>query len=202
MASHAHRSPKLNPAAILLGIAVLVTVAGAAVYASRSSYLRPGDKIWVLGDSIGVGLLPRLSEQLGKLGYVVAGAPVGGTTIAYWAHKTDLVTVPYSWGATVVIVVLGTNDAAEAQQTGQIAVDAALLIGMLRRGNMRVVWLSPATVPKFYKGSLNVHAQLSLTGGATILDARTLPITKQDGVHPDPAGYVMLGEFIVDKLTR
>jgi lysophospholipase L1-like esterase len=193
----------MNPAALFLGIAVAVVIGGIAYGAlSAPRFLAATDRVWLFGDSLGVGLLPRLQQQMPA---TVTGNPIGGTTIQRWAGDDATIGQAKQWGATVALVVLGTNDSAATGAyrltVGQLALT---LEQKLTAAGMRVWWLGPGNVPKFAQGSAEVQARirLALTGTtAVVADPSGLPLNKQDGVHPDPAGYAALAGWIVDRMT-
>lgn len=194
----------MNPAAILLGIAVL-TVAGGIAYAalSPSRFLKSSDRIWLFGDSIGVGLLPRLKQQATV---PVDGNPIGGTTIQRWAGDDASIHAAREWGATVALVVLGTNDAAGGPEyRTHVRPLAATFDAKLRAAGMRVWWLGPGAVPKWPSQGTEVQAAIrsALAGGDSVVaDPSNLSIRKPDGVHPDGAGYSTLADWILGRMAH
>jgi lysophospholipase L1-like esterase len=198
----------MNPAALLLGIAVVGVTAWIIAIATRKSFLQPGDRIWVLGDSLGVGLLHPLIENGKEAGIPVAGDPKGGTIVRQWSQKSDLLAGPKAHGATVALVILGSNDANANDDyiTKELAPNVQLLAGELKQAGMRVVWLIPGAPPGLPKsGKVNeIIESEGYADGFMILDPSDLPVSYQpyDGIHPTPAGYNALADWIFDKLSR
>ena len=192
----------MNPAAICFGVAFLFVTIGVAYAAlSHGPFLRPSDRVWLMGDSIGVGLLPKL---VATIEHDCAGAPVGGTNIQQWLGASK-VQAAQQWGATVVLVVLGTNDAAASSEyRANVATLAEQLCSNIQSAGMRVVWLGPGVVPQFASTSPQVQSDIASacrSMGALVLDPTPLPLHKADGVHPDGAGYATLASWVTQRLT-
>jgi lysophospholipase L1-like esterase len=193
----------MNPATIALAIALLFVGAGFAIAATKPHpLLIPGDKIWLIGDSLGVGLLQPLGEIVLAHNFVLSGAPVGGTTIGYWdAHPVELVE---QWGATVVIVVLGTNDAAATERyRDTVPAKAAHLVSRLHAVGTRVCWVGPGSDFKFSDGGREVQTMIaSSSGSELVLDPTAQKFQKQpDNVHPTTSGYAEMAKWIWNRLS-
>lgn len=193
----------MNPATIALAIALLFVGAGIAIGASRSNpILNRGEKIWLIGDSLGVGLLQPLGEIAQAHGFTLAGEPVGGTTVGYWdAHPIDMAK---QWGASVVVVVLGTNDAAATEQyRDTVASKSAHLVARLHSSGMRVCWVGPGSDFKFLEGGREVQTMVASSSGAEmVLDPTVQKFQKQpDNVHPTTSGYANMAQWIWNRLS-
>lgn len=193
----------MNPAAVCFGIAALCVAIGVAYAAlSRGPFLRPGDRVWLMGDSIGFGLLPKL---IAVLEHDCAGAPIGGTNIQQWLGASKI-QAAQQWGATVVLVVLGTNDAAASQgYRAQVGALASQLCASIQSAGMRIAWLGPGLVPQFASTSPAVQGDIAnacRSMGALALDPTPLALHKADGVHPDGAGYATLASWVTQQLTQ
>lgn len=198
----------MNIAAWFVAITVGAVAIWIAAIASRKAFLKPEDHVWIFGDSLGVGLLPRLIKNGTAAGIQVAGNPKGGTIVLQWAQKSDLLAGPQDFGATVAIVILGSNDAAsqDGYINNELSLNADQLVARLREAGMRVVWLIPGAPPGLPKAS---RVNSIIQGRAffvdfTVLDPSDLPVQYQpyDGIHPTPAGYDALAAWIFDQLTK
>lgn len=177
---------------------------------SRKPMLAPGDKLWVIGDSLGVGLLlpHRLIEEGQAAGVSVAGNPKGGAMTFQWAKKPDLLQPILDFGAHTVLVVLGTNDAAasESYMNRDFPTHVDKLAGRLLAEGLRVVWLAPGTSPGLPHEHTDLVAQTIFDRGAAdgFVTLNTNDIRVQYGnkdVHPTPAGYATLAKGIMGRLT-
>lgn len=175
----------------LLVYAGLAVGAGAAAIAlvSGPPKIRPGMRVFLLGDSLAVGLGRPMSllARDGKVGFDSMAKE--GTRIDQWAKNEALFQKLTAFRPDLILVSLGTND--EYLQLDAGARQAAPLSELLTRLRAKapVVWIGPPTLPK--QG----------TNGATALIRRNVPSShyfpsqnltiprSPDKLHPTAGGY-------------
>lgn len=193
----------------IIGGLVLGVAAWAVAAASAKPKLQASeDRLWVIGDSLGVGLLPRLVEEGKAIGIPVDGNPKGGTIVRQWVNKTDLIDPILDFKATACLVVLGTNDAASGPS--YVADELPLLVHKLamrlKQAGIGVIWIIPGDPPGLTSdksGKVNsiIFNEAELAE-FMVLDPRNTKVdyVHQD-VHPTPAGYRALAGWIMKTLT-
>lgn len=163
--------------------------------------LDPGDHFLLLGDSIGDGVGPPLDALSNVYGTVLTRRTVQGTSILYWAGKTD-----DTWGAYKAIVVsLGSNDAAQLSPSAEMPA-LGKLVADLRSHGAQVFWLVP---PSFTPGALKPK-QLEVANMFAHYDVPPLDLrgphvgveSDPARLHPTPQGYKTLASQVFDALTR
>ena len=190
---------------IVGGGAVLGAAAWAVAARSVSPIMSKGQSLWVIGDSLGVGLLPRLVKLGEEAGITVGGNPKGGSMTFQWAKGSMLGPVQEAQ-VDAILVVLGTNDAAasSAYIYDEFPKYVDSLIAKLKP--TRVMWLVPGTSPGLEKTRTDAVANI-IYERADVNGFGTLD-TNQSGVkyvpkdvHPTPAGYDTLAKWIMSRLT-
>lgn len=198
----------MNLALIIAGItAVVAGGIGLAVRSSRKAWLRPEDRLWVIGDSLGVGLLPQLIKLGDRDGIQTYGVPVGGTNIRQWATKLGPQAIRDA-NATAVLVVLGSNDAAASEDyvTKQAPYYAHQLVRELEAEGLKVWWLAPGETGALAR-SKEIRAMLAAMAFAEGIEEHEvpdwIPYSPFDNIHPTmPAGYQALASWIWDTMTQ
>lgn len=133
----------------LLVYAGLLTVGGvAAASFFGTPNIRPGQKVFLLGDSLAVGLSTPLSQiaKDHKVGF--QSMAVSGTRIDQWANNAAMYQTVRDFQPDLILVSLGTND--EYMQLDARSKQAAPLRKLL--GELRsvapVVWIGPPRLPQ------------------------------------------------------
>jgi lysophospholipase L1-like esterase len=185
------------------------------VYAALS----PDDRIWLIGDSLGVLIKPYLADKAKTEGLPFGGSPVAGSTIIQW----DIELWREKWRMrafkpTLVIVVLGANDACLAPHV--IANEPPFLKSLnrqLNRTKARVVWMGPpkigSTEPLLCWSmkdclaravpGLDAFKAMVVAEGATYLDGRNAGAEMgTDLLHPTVMGRVTWVNWAWDELKR
>jgi hypothetical protein len=178
---------------------------------------KTGDKVVLVGDSIGQGLAKPLAAMLKQLGVtlvsadgktplVVKGVTVKGLLPVIKAHASVL------YGAHTVLVSLGSNDA--AMQSPNVEVQAAEdLVKLLGSTGAQVVWivppsfrLKPDDVPLPATEKKQNQFDMILTNG--LVDNRIEPNDpvfhelSSDSIHlTTPKGYTLFAAQISSELT-
>lgn len=193
-------------APLVFVLASLAAVGAAfAVKAMRKPWLTPNDRVWVIGDSLGVGLLPKLKEIGQRNDIPVVGNPVGGTIIRQWSQK-DLQEIE-TWGATTVLIVLGSNDAnANEQYVRDQAPGYALdLTNKLKKMGVKIWWLAPGQTGALVR-SEEVRSMIEQLAFSESFIAKPvpdfIPYWSADMIHPTPDGYRQLAEWIWAEWNR
>ena len=160
-----------------------------AVEEKQLALVPSGKKVLIIGDSLAVGLSPELSKLLRKNGYTTASHAKIGTNTVQWLKwiKEDLAVHKPS----LVIVSLGTNDAAANQQWIERNKESFLkLIKQVESSGAKIMWIGP---PEFDAKLLPrvPYVRDIIIGAAPIFyDSRGFDIPRaSDKIHSTPAGY-------------
>lgn len=166
----------------------------------------PGDlngdgaaRVVAVGDSIMEGAAPQIEEVFRSAGYEVAvDTAVSRSTLA----GVDLVRFYTAMGADAVVVMLGANDAGNAE-TFRIrvrsVVDAA-------QGAPLLMWMTIPEVRDYYPAANEVIRQeMSVRVGGSVLDwspvAASVGVTAGDGLHLTPTGIETMTGFLVPSVV-
>ncbi len=197
----------MNLALIIAGITTVAAIGiGMAVRASRRAWLNTDDRLWVIGDSLGVGLLPWLMKLGDRDGIQVYGTPVGGTNIRQWATKLTPEAVRDA-DATAVLIVLGSNDAAASEEyvTKQAPYYAHELVRNLQAAGLKVWWLAPGETGAL-KHSISIRTMLSAMSFSEGIEEHEvpdwIPYSQADKIHPTPSGYQSLAAWVWDLMGQ
>lgn len=183
----------------------------------------PQDRIWVIGDSQGVGLLPELKKLSAAQGGApeVNGGPVGGLNIWQWINwghmraTEERPAVPVreaidqgaALGFNVCLVVLGTNDAAsDAKYIANEADDLDRLLAYIESLGMRPIWVGPPKLPAQTCPNVQQVVDMIEATGVPYLDSREIDLpmwhtkTGEVDVHPNIEGRKIWARWIWDQL--
>lgn len=180
----------------------LVATAGVAWWLSRRTArvtsgekLRQGDRVLLLGDSLAVGLTPRLGKLAGAGGFEFGSAAKTGSTMQYWLHAaTEPLAVAQP---TLVLVSLGTNDAVTSQPLAELRAQRDALVRKLQAAGARVLWVGPPQLPA--RARPEVRAMLE--EWPAYFHSEDLPIPQHDEIHSTPEGYADWADAIWASLT-
>lgn len=169
------------------GLALLAAVFVAATSSPRAHRAGP---VWVIGDSIGVGIAAALRRRGVSL---IDRAEVSTTTAQWMGRVRDLEgRVP-----AVVVVSLGTNDAVARGLREQWRANAVQVVETLTRAGHAVIWVMPpsshCTLPA------PGDADAIRAAGARVIQVRGVPMA--DEWHPTARGYDALAAE-VDAVRR
>ena len=157
--------------------------------------------IWLIGDSLGVGLLKPLRKLAAAEGVVLDGSPVGGTAVAQWTSGAKYVAnidAALKWPAGVFLVSLGTNDA-----INKVVPDIASLVLRLRSQGARVVWIGPPTTGVAFAPTVIASLQRQCDAlGVDYIDSRQAKFQRAlgDTIHATPAGYAAWASWLWPKI--
>ena len=178
-------------ATLVLAVVGLGGVALAWLARSRRSLVQlpQRGRVALIGDSLAVGLASPLHKLTASDGGALL--PLGriSTTITMWAHG-DFSTVA-AFAPDVILVSLGTNDAALARPQDEQR-QLEILLASLTRLGVPIVWIDPPELPTLPR-SATVRWMLDDAQRVHPFErfrSDTLMIPRQgDQVHPTPAGY-------------
>lgn len=166
--------------------------------------LSAGERVLLIGDSIGVGLTSPLRELLEARGVSLDAHPVSGWN----AHRVRaLLDGDPTLRGDVVVVSLGSNDWAGIPNGDDVK---AIVDTVFARGARRVLWvLGPNFGLETPPGTATKEKQLAF---AQMVDAAmgaepfpppsdVVAQLSGDRVHLPPNGYRRFAEHIVEKLT-
>jgi len=159
---------------------------------SRAAGGRP-QRVLVIGDSLAVGLGPRLKALAMADGASYVGVEAkGGTSAAQWDSKIS--SLLQSHRPDLVLVSLGTNDAAMSDPTVSAA-RIQRIVDTVRASGARLVWIGMPTLPERLKADL--VRQIIQKTGVEYLDSRGFSFERtSDGIHATPAGYAAWAQAI------
>lgn len=151
-----------------------------------------GSKILLLGDSLAVGLAPRLKQLAEGAGYAFVGAGVSGSTSSQWEDRVP--TLLASERPSLVLVSLGTNDG--AGDTSKADLHIGNIAHLVSAGAPTFVWILPPSMPSRLdmepvRASVSQYAK-------NVIDSRAMsfPVGSRaaDGIHFDARGYASWAE--------
>lgn len=202
----------MTPAAVgaLAALGVLV-VGGGGLYlakraAPRPTPLQPGEQVLLLGDSLGVGMGAALAAALPSTATIDREAHVGWTARQV---RTAFEADPAIFGH-IVVLSLGSNDAAMVDPSVEAADVASLLATARARGARRIVWVvppnfslasppGPATTDKqrAFRALLEADPAVEILQPSATVIARLGP----DHIHLPPSGYQALAAEVAGALS-
>lgn len=156
--------------------------------------ISPGDTVWLLGDSLGVGLrkhLVRLATDHGCM--LEATAKVGAPT--RWGAK---LAHAQAKSFDVWLVVLGANDGGTRPDALRSAVRAIRMAA--DASGARLVWLLPPNgggLPRYDQ----VFSIVAAEAGDFVLPPKEVEFAP-DGIHLTSTGYAQWARHVWDSLAR
>ena len=189
------------------GLGVLFVKRGELFGAAGGSQppLAPGERVLLLGDSIGVGTAQHLADELAAAGATLDAEPHVGWTAK--KVRTALDADPSLVGD-VVVISLGSNDWAMMDPTSEADDVHAIVATARARGARRVLWVigpnyaidppPPATPAKQQAFRALVEAEdVELVEP----NAEVVAQIAADRIHLPPRGYAALARQIATLLT-
>ncbi len=146
-----------------------------------------GDKVLLIGDSLAQALGPPLGQLVTERGIDFVQDAQQGTRVEQWGDSGRAEASVDTFSPSVVIISLGTNDAAaNADWQAKFAARAASLVERLKAKGVRdVLWIIPPLMPF----DLGVIAQGIADSGAAVFDSRPIDVPRgPDKIHPTVAG--------------
>jgi lysophospholipase L1-like esterase len=187
---------------ILGGLLVAGGVGVARLVAARPK-IREDTRLLLIGDSMAEGLRPHIRALATEQGIPYVGGSVVGSTIADWLDSFWLESELEQFAPTLVVIVLGTNDAFTSYTPEQVAEHARMLLGKIPL-DAEVVWVSPPALPERYAGrSPNPAIVDAIDEQAPHWFESTDWVIPRgpDALHPTAHGYAGWAGVIWDYLT-
>ena len=169
------------------GLLALLSMGSAEDSSREPRQQMPLGAVWVVGDSIGVGV----AAGLRRAGVSVVEKARNSTTARQWVSRLR---DPSYWptAPSVVVVSLGTNDAVSAELRKEFRANAQALMQALAGRGHSVIWILPPSPSARIPEGSDLEFLIGL-GGRWILD-RGLPLA--DAWHPTVTGYDRLAAAV------
>jgi len=188
----------LTPAAGGVPATSAVAPATPAAPASPASppQVATGTRVLLLGDSLAIGLRPRLAQLAKAAGLPFVGAGVQSTTIRHWLAGSEVADAIALADPTHTLVCLGTNDML-LEDPGAEGRRAAELLANLIRNQTAVAWIGPPRLTYDKPPFRAALAQACAAKRVRVFDSQALDLERaRDGIHMTPAGYAAWAESI------
>lgn len=178
-----------------------VGVGTAAVALAGPPKIKPGMRVFLLGDSLAVGLSRPLSALARdhKVGFESMAKE--GTRIDQWANNAAVFEAIQRFKPDLILVSLGTND--EYMKLDAGVRQAPYLIKLLEklRSSAPVAWIGPLRLPKATSNGA-IPLILEHVPSHMYFPSQKLPVPRAgDGRHPTTAGYAGWAAKIWDWIT-
>lgn len=151
-----------------------------------------GTSILLVGDSLAVGLYPRLEKLADGCGVEFDAHPIGGSNVSQWAAwiGADLAI----WKPLVVLASIGGNDF-QRTDPDKVRVAIGKFVAAVRGAGARLLWISPPTFP--FADTAGVRAMWAEVPLLDTFPAEQYEIPRAgDKIHPTATGYDMLAGLI------
>jgi len=201
---------------ILAGLVIVagVGLATAVTPASKRPTVRKGERVLVMGDSLGVGLATPLKALVldeKALDASFGAIACGGTACFQYTNpryaggcgscfptsncSTTLRKTLDEYKPSLVLVSFGTNEAFGTVDAATIVQSVKDLVAALRAAGASVIWIGPPKLPARYVNSTLrpeiIKAMRETVAGLDVpyFDSSLLDIPQFDGIHATPKGY-------------
>lgn len=155
-----------------------------------------GDTIALLGDSLAVGLNPKLHALATASGCTFKAFAETSTTMSMWLHDANVQAYLTSAKPDLILVCLGTNDSKASFTTAELAAYIAKMNQWLTSTGAKVIWILPPHLPFADRVS-----PLVIAAGISTFYSAGLSLGQADGIHPGGNGYVTWANAIWSDLT-
>lgn len=186
----------------ILLLAAAALAAGAYLWAAFRSrpagkarpVLAPHSRVLLVGDSMAEGLAGPFEKHAADSAVTFRSLYRRGSRIAGWSRDQQLAGTLQAYEPTVVLVSLGTNDAALEHPEAEKDELDLLIRTVSRAGSAAVVWLDPPSLPTLPREGI-VRSMLDASEAAREVgmyryDPRPLSLPRAtDQVHLTPSGY-------------
>ena len=188
----------MNPL-IILGAGVALAVMIVSKRARRLPTIAPSlgmGSVGLIGDSLAVGLKAPLAKIAADHGTAFRADVRGGTNAGQWLNIIDRFL--YDGSPEVLLVSLGTNDAAVPGYSPLFIERAPKLVSYALDHGSRVIWLMPPPMPW---SLADVEKGIAESGGGRIDPPDNLP-RAPDKIHSSVKGYEQWAQAIWEGLNR
>jgi len=173
-----------------LGLAAVGSALG-LVTLLRGPKIRPGkSRVFLLGDSLAVGLAPHLETVLRESGVPFSHVSKVGTRIDQWANSQVLNTKLTEFDPTLILVSLGTND--EYLTGDAVGRQQPYLEQLLQNlgSHGEIAWIGPPALPKASNGIVPMLKDRVPASHYFTSDSLQIP-QGPDRIHPTARGYAV-----------
>jgi lysophospholipase L1-like esterase len=155
--------------------------------------IRPGDSLFLFGDSLAVGLDPFFRKLAAENRNVYASSSKGGTMMRYWLQNSVFKANLQQAKPNVVLVSLGTNDTYSNLTAEQLRQDAEAILQLAQGSEKRkVLWILPPRLPREDRASPAIRDT-----GVDAYESSRLEIPMGgDAIHPTSSGYAMWAAMV------
>jgi lysophospholipase L1-like esterase len=188
----------------VLGGVVVVAAVTLLVEGSRPRITQQS-RVLLIGSSSAVGLTPELARWAAQAGVAFRGHGIIGSRIDTWARSSWLASQLAEYRPTLVLVVLGTND---AYMGGDVWAKQApyleRLLGQMSAAGAEVVWVGSMELVDYSPTRRPDRAFLARLEAQVphYFDTRLLALPRApDQLHTTPAGYALWAEALWKWLT-
>lgn len=167
--------------ATLIGLTFALTLARPAECQTKKALL--------LGDSLAEGMSRCFSLLATATGHRKESAFLRGSTTEHWAKRIEKIMGDSA--PDLVIVSLGTNDAAGHDTIEKKRQRVQRIVGAIKRRRAKVVWILPPELPASFSGQADVRKVLreELSPGELFETDRVTLRRAEDGIHMTSLGY-------------
>jgi hypothetical protein len=146
-----------------------------------------GASVMIVGDSLAVGMTPEFTSIAKRLGYKPHSHAIVGTTTSQWLRwiKKDL----DSYKPVLVVVSLGTNDAADFENVKKSPGMYADLAKTIDDAGAFVVWLDPPAISPKKLEKIDETRKMINDSVPIYFESHRLDLKLTDGIHATSAGY-------------
>ena len=155
---------------------------------------KPGDNVFLFGDSLAQGLATPLGKAMAARGIRMTSDVQPGTRLDQWVSRGPAGAI--SAAAKYALISLGTNDAlANEGHRQQEQILAQDISSRLRLAGVTPIWLLP---PPMRFQTFPEEQAIMATGDRVL---HTMDYPRYDGLHPTPAGFQAWASDIVSRIT-
>jgi hypothetical protein len=158
-----------------------------------------GDKLYLVGDSLAVGLNRHLRHFAGRSGIGYDSSTKSGTMTPYWttaAFASRLATAKPN----VVLVSLGTNDSASQRSDAKHRQSIQKLLQMISHVGAEAFWVLPPKLPTLPRSK--AFSALVRAENVPVFESAQIDIPMgPDSIHPTGAGYAGWAGLVFKAIT-
>ena len=150
----------------------------------------------LVGDSLAVGLGPKLKTLATATGCSFKYFAETGTTVSRWIRASEVQAYMTASHPSLVLVCLGTNDSKSAYTDAQLSKYVSDMRDWVTSTGARLVWILPPHLPFPDRVSQPV-----VDAGIDTFYSAGLSLGQSDGIHPGSSGYTTWANAIWSDLT-
>lgn len=181
---------------LLAGVLLFAGYGFARSLTACTPMVSAGQKLFLVGDSLAVGMNRHFRGLAQKAGVNYSSATKSGTATSYWTTAGFAAQLQAA-KPNLVLVSLGTNDSAGSRSNATHSEAIRKLVAMIQAAGAEVFWILPPKLPWKQSFSDLVRAE-----GIEAFDSSALEIPMgPDRIHPTGAGYAGWAGFVWKAIT-